>query len=512
MFDGNAESHGSPSQSNDVNNDAVQRYLRQAEEAVSQGDAVLGMHLYLTAFEQASKGAFVPDEAALSGLRSAWELACRAKERSLAEYIFERMEPYMNAEESMRCAEVLQRLALDKLEEFGLSREDIEDMAEMISDDFLGLAGNDGPSVQLASSKVPGVFPAASLFALPKPTARQEGGEQAPAPEGRPADAGQQGQSQEATAEQAEQPAVQRIVYDDLHGFQSAISTMRTLGVGMQNDARYQEFVRMLNERHGIDRVSASSTYLFTCTAREDANQFMHATMGELGLPAVRMSMEEGPQGVPVLCVMASADNHPHWGWGRRPFDAPGVLMLENIDLWAAPMPEDEEDDEFTLQNLSRGAREAINAIRFAVENPDVHVMATAAREEDVPDFFYELLEPVQPIPIELPTMQERIDIWADIERSHPSVRGLDMVELVRLSANMARYDIYMAAQEALEEAYKTSLVRGVYVPVTRDNLFDKLAAYQPLDSPEYRQLEEAVVQGFRGDLDHVDDLLKGGR
>ena len=76
----------------------------------------------------------------------------------------------------------------------------------------------------------------------------------------------------------------------------------------------------------------------------------------------------------------------------------------------------------------------------------------------------------------------------------------------------MARYDIYMAAQEALEEAYKTSLVRNSYVPVTRENMFDKLAAYQPLDSAEYRQLEEAVVGDFRAELSHVDDILKGGR
>ena len=108
MIDGNAESQGSPSQSNDVNNDAVKRYLKLAEDAVAQGDSVLGMHLYLTAFEQAVKGSLVPDEKALSGLRSAWDLACRSKERSMAEYIFERMEPYMDAEESMRCAEVLQ--------------------------------------------------------------------------------------------------------------------------------------------------------------------------------------------------------------------------------------------------------------------------------------------------------------------------------------------------------------------------------------------------------------------
>ena len=130
MFDGN-ETHGSPSQSDNVNENAVKRYLNLAEEAVSQGDAVLGMHLYLAAFEQATKGSFEPDEAALEGLRRAWELACRTKERSLAEYIFERMEPYVDSQESMRCAEELQRLALDKLEEFGLSREDIEDMAEI---------------------------------------------------------------------------------------------------------------------------------------------------------------------------------------------------------------------------------------------------------------------------------------------------------------------------------------------------------------------------------------------
>ena len=502
MIDGNAESQGSPSQSNDVNNDAVKRYLKLAEDAVAQGDSVLGMHLYLTAFEQAVKGSLVPDEKALSGLRSAWDLACRSKERSMAEYIFERMEPYMDAEESMRCAEVLQRLALDKLEEFGLSREDIEDMAEMISDDFLGLTETGGPAVQVTNvSKTPGVFATSSLFSLPKPAVPR-------LQDGKAVKGGDPSQK----GELSEQEERQRVTYDDLHGFQGAIAAMRAFGIGMQKDARYQEFVKMLNERHGIDRVSASSTYLFTCTAREDANHFMEATMGELGLPAIRMSMEEGPQGMPVLCVMASADQHPHWGWGRRPFETPGVLLLENIDLWASPFPEDEEEEGFTLQNLSRGAREAINAIRLAADNPDVHVMATAAREEDVPDFFYDLLEPIQPIPIDLPTMQERIDIWADIERNHPSVRGLDMVELVRLSANMARYDIYMAAQEALEEAYKSSLVRGVYVPVSRDNMFDKLAAYQPLESPEYRQLEEAVVQGFRGDLDRMDDLLKGGR
>ena len=187
----------------------------------------------------------------------------------------------MDAEESMRCAEVLQRLALDKLEEFGLSREDIEDMAEMISDDFLGLAETGGPAVQVANvSKTPGVFATSSLFSLPKPAVPR-------LQDGKAAKGGDPSQK----GELSEQEERQRVTYDDLHGFQGAIAAMRAFGIGMQKDARYQEFVKMLNERHGIDRVSASSTYLFTCTAREDANHFMEATMGELGLPAIRMSI-----------------------------------------------------------------------------------------------------------------------------------------------------------------------------------------------------------------------------
>ena len=78
------------------------------------------------------------DEAALEGLKQAWQLACKLKERSIAEYAFERLEPYLSSDEAAACAEQLQSLALDKLEEYGLSREDLEDMTDMISQDFLG--------------------------------------------------------------------------------------------------------------------------------------------------------------------------------------------------------------------------------------------------------------------------------------------------------------------------------------------------------------------------------------
>ena len=162
------------------------------------------------------------------------------------------------------------------------------------------------------------------------------------------------------------------------------------------------------------------------------------------------------------------------------------------------------------MASLSRGAREAISLIRSAVENPDVFVLASSSEAGEIDPFFFDLLEPLSVIDIDFPTVSERDDIWMEIAREHPSLRGIDRASLVRYSAQMPRYDMYMAAREAIEEAYKASLVARRYLPVTADNLYDKLAAYQPLDSDEYRALEEAVVNDFRRELEHLEDLLDG--
>lgn len=257
----------------------------------------------------------------------------------------------------------------------------------------------------------------------------------------------------------------------------------------------------------------ACDTLFLRSPAREDANRLASALIGELGLPAMRMHMEENLQGVPVLCVMAQADNQPKLNIGRNEFRGPGILVLEDLDSWMAPevaaCPEDITG--FLMASLSRGAREAINLIRSAVENPDVYVVATMANNSDIDGFFFDLLDPVSIVDIDYPTAAERSDIWLEIAREHPSVRGINREQLIRLSANMPRFDIYMAAREALEEAYKESLATRKYVPVTADNVFDKLAAYQPLDSAEYQALEEAVVSSFKQDLDHLEDLLDTG-
>ena len=70
-------------------------YLLRAKDACAQGDAVLGMHLYLTAFEKAAGAAGDPSPEAVDALKKAWDLACDLKERSLAEYIFGKLDPFL---------------------------------------------------------------------------------------------------------------------------------------------------------------------------------------------------------------------------------------------------------------------------------------------------------------------------------------------------------------------------------------------------------------------------------
>ena len=104
-------------------------YLSRAQYAAESGDRILGIHLYLAAFEQSILENIVPSEESVNGMRAAWDLAVDARQHSLAEYIFEKLKPFVSAEELSRKADQLQDVALDRLEEFGFSREAIEDMA-----------------------------------------------------------------------------------------------------------------------------------------------------------------------------------------------------------------------------------------------------------------------------------------------------------------------------------------------------------------------------------------------
>lgn len=556
------DANSSPSQNNEFDSSCA-AYLRRAVKACAAGDEELGLHLYLAAYEKGTRENGGADADAAFALRKAWVLAVKLKERSLAEYIFEKLEPLMDPNELAVCAGQLQSMALEKLEEFGLSREELQEMTDMISQDFLGLGGParlmkvehltlpsasaakrpakpaassvepkpdaDAASTPEAASDAAPVHddaPAASAEASSDATEEPVESASASEPPADPAEAdgsaalvtldAQPDDAAGKMAAEADESAVisslENITYKDLAGFDRTIKTMRDFGIGMQDDPEFQGLVTLLNYRHGLERMPAADSFLFRSPAREDAHRFMTATLGEIGLPAIRMHMEENLQGAPVLCVMAQADNHPRLNSARNAFEGPGVLMLEDLDLWEAPVVDADDDlGGFVYATLSRGAREAINLIRSAVENPDVFVIASASDGRAIDGFFYDLLEPLTVVDIDYPDEDERRAIWLDILHDHPSMRGINLDDLVEFSAGMPRYDMYMAAREAIEDAYKTSLMHRNYVPVTTDNLFEKLAAYQPLDSKEYHALENAVVREFSRGLDgSIDDLLKG--
>ncbi len=496
---------------NGDNDNSVQDYLRRAATACDAGDTVIGLHLYIAAFESAAQEVLEPNDVAVQGLKQAWVLACKLGERALAEYIFDKLEPYLDSDEVAACAQQLQKLALDKLEEFGLSRDELEDMAETISRDFLGFE-DDAPMHTRVMLSRPMVVAAKSQPSDVALKAGKTSPEQAKASKSAsntkakvPAD------QTEAKAAEVLQPASDAPstgTYAELVGYDEAIRTMHSFGIGAGNNPEFDQLVKTLNSRHGLSRMPAADTLLFRSPAREDALRFVMATVGELDLPTVRLHVEASLAGVPVLCVMAQNERQLRLGSAGSVFEGRGVLVLEDIDLWGAP-PADTDSSEglggFMMAHLSRGAREAINLIRTAVDNPDIYVLATASTTDEVEPFFCELLEPFTLVDIGYPTSAERVDIWMDIMRDHPSMRSVDRAALVKYSAHLPRYDIYMAAREAIDEAYKEGLALRRYVPVTSENIFEKLASCQPVESDEYHELEEAVIRDFRRTIDELE-------
>ena len=148
--------------------------------------------------------------------------------------------------------------------------------------------------------------------------------------------------------------------------------------------------------------------------------------------------------------------------------------------------------------------------VRPAIMNPNITVVASCSIESDLDSLFFGILEPATVVDIDLPTQQERMDLWEWLADKFPSLRYFDYGELARLTESMTRYDICSAASEAVDQAYRDSIARTAYVPVTKSNLYEKIASFLPLDSREYEEAQEKVLERFRKELDHIDDLLNG--
>ena len=111
-------------------------------------------------------------------------------------------------------------------------------------------------------------------------------------------------------------------------------------------------------------------------------------------------------------------------------------------------------------------------------------------------------MEPMSVVDIYLPDELERRQIWETIASEHPSVQSLDMAMLTKMSRNLSRTDIVTAAREAVEDAYRAGLKARCYKPITQELMFEHISNFQPLDSTEYRALEDAVIADIECDFE----------
>ena len=581
---------GSSFQDQNAHSNSSQAYLQRAASAVEEGDIVLGIHLYLAAYERALRENRIPSEAVLEGMTKAWDLAIRAKQRSLAEYIFEKLEAFWTPEEMARHAQELQELAFDKLEEYGLDRSLVEDMADMVSQDLMDAtddvlyrydgdvvdntalplkrsakngqlsskaendklneasvkgsvssgaeqkAANQGsqsnPSDDPASVSKEKDIAALNSAALTSSSSEERNGgvhnednagvdkgaleiESAVIPSDSPLAAAFAQLTNLATgaaSKETQEAPQQQFNYRNLVGFDKAIASMAKLGVGRAKDPEFAQFLEMLNFRHGMPGMPGLGTLIFRSPAREDANCFMVATVGELGLPAVRMRLDRNAMGQVVLCVMASPNFKARLsGVSRSGFDSPTVVVLEDLDLWDLPFFDGSLDDVQSLLTiqLSRGAREALALVQAALTSPEATVLISASEPSEIDPFFWDLIGDHRFVDIDLPDEDERRKIWLSEQSQHPSMRGLNRGQLVDLSRGLSRFEIYAISNESVEEAYRESVAQNTFCAVETDKVLMRLSNFQPLESEEYKRMEDLAVDHFRKELANIDDLLE---
>lgn len=270
-------------------------YLERAQAAAEAGDRELAMHLFLTAYEEACKRSPVANDLAIAALRRAWDIACDMKERSLAEYIFDKLEPHLSTDEAPEYAKRLQNLALDKLSEFGISRADLEGVADMISEEIGQNAHITGIS-PIMSMHIPGDTGADSADDSdePRPTTASADVHKA-----------------------APSKAVPMLRYSDLWASTALSKTLARSGWAlktMRNTVR--SWTRCANSTASTAFLPLGSV-VFRTSSREDANTFMQAVVGELGLPAMRIQMQQGPMGVPCLVRHGVGEKPAAHAWPR---------------------------------------------------------------------------------------------------------------------------------------------------------------------------------------------------
>jgi len=118
-------------------------YLEAANLALLSGQPRLAIYLFRAAFETESAYKTIVSNQIIEGLRKAWDLACELGDRSTAESIYSDLGTFNNHEQNEQAVIRLQTLAMNQLEDMGITENDLEHIAGALAHGFMSAETSD---------------------------------------------------------------------------------------------------------------------------------------------------------------------------------------------------------------------------------------------------------------------------------------------------------------------------------------------------------------------------------
>ncbi len=505
------------SQSSSDYESSVEFFLDAANDALRKGHSGLATHLFCAAFEISQEKDYAPSEQVIEGLRTAWHLACEQGDRSMAETIFTNLVPYSSPEQTQDSMEKLQNLAIDQLEDMGLSRDDVENLADVIGQELIDNMGSEmlgGATLEDVMDQVRGLL----LNSLPADGAQMASF--ATSIEERPMRSMNEDDDDVASTEvlnnsndgiaRRKQPEQNpSFDFSSLYGYSEALQEMRVYGFEGAGDDAYKEFVQEASRLHGIRGLMLHEPFLFYGPARQDVLLFAQATAGEIGRPVVSMHVEMDDSGTGSIKLSGPFKRSLFGNPDPTEFPSPCTFMIENVDMLEYIF-EHEETEQLYIppqQGVPQGASmraEVTSYIHALMSRPGVFLIMTGSTA-DVSPVIRRAIGGYQAIEIDNPVLQERVDVWQRFAADHPSFQNLNFEELAVMSEGASRRDIFNVGRAAVKTAYRESLRNHAFRNVKMNDVLVALGSYIDHSSLIYHRLEDRAVNEF---LSEIDTLL----
>jgi hypothetical protein len=511
-------------------------YLEAAETALVSGQLRLAIHLFRAAFEVETAYGSLASGRVIEGLRKAWELSIELGDRSIAESLFGDLASYNNSEQNEQATMRLQTLALDQLEGMGITEDDLESIAGIISREMLESDGEDlfgslkaaleqlgmhtddeedaaspasptsptsSPASPASQQAIQKASPGDSLLPMRRSSSPDLSAKSGFARIGR--------ELRELNDRNREETGHKRLNYQVLAGYDRALGHMRDFGFLSAADENYRTFIERSAAMHGVSQLSLDDTFFFFGPSREDVSLFAHATAGEIGFPVLHVSVDLDSHGNGTIKLAGPFKR----GFLGSPPDlmdmvTPCVVLIENIDYLQEMFNNEQQAIKRSggrIRGMMGASGRSMQAeitgyLRALRRRPGIITMATSQHTGVLREPLQSLLGPIHEIEVADPEQDERRDVLVSFAGEHPSFTELDVDRIAHLSAGLSRNELVFAAHAAVESAYRESLRTGRYNQVTLGDVLVQFAPFIDRDSPLYQQVEDEAVAQFYHDLE----------